>query len=72
MTEDTKSYEIFKKELDNTTVLVESVKGIDEAQKSLERLKEESAGEYFIFDPLSAKVIDPLQPITGSRITKTR
>jgi hypothetical protein len=62
MTEDLKTYEIFKKELDNTTVPVESVKGIEEAQKSLRRLKEESAGEYFIFDPLNDKVIDPLQP----------
>jgi hypothetical protein len=31
------TYEIFKKELDNTTLRVESVKGIDEAQKALEK-----------------------------------
>lgn len=60
--EEGNTYEIFKKELDNTTERVESVKGIDEAQKILQKLKGESSGEYFIFDPINDRVIDPSRP----------
>lgn len=57
------SYEIFKKQADNTTVLVEAVKGIEEAQKRVKQLNAESASEqYFVFDPLKASVIEPSEP----------
>jgi hypothetical protein len=57
------SYEIFKKHADNTTVLVEAVKGIEEAQKRIKELNSESTSEeYFVFDPLKASVIEPTEP----------
>jgi hypothetical protein len=57
------TYEIFKKQSDNTTVLVEAVKGIEEAQKRVGKLNAESASEeYFVFDPLKASVIEPSAP----------
>jgi len=57
------SYEIFKKQADNTTVLVEAVKGIEEAQKRIKELNSENASEeYFVFDPLKASVIEPTEP----------
>jgi hypothetical protein len=37
-----RSYEIFKKERDNTTVLVEAVKGLEEAEKRIRQLNESS------------------------------
>lgn len=59
---DEKSYDIFRKELDNTTLRIESVKGIEEAQKSLRKMEEDFPGEYFVFDPLEDKVIEISQP----------
>ena len=56
------SYEIFKKETDNTTVLVEAVKGIEEAQQRLLELNEMGEERYFLFDPVKANVIEPSQP----------
>lgn len=56
------SYEIFKRESDNTTVRVEVVKGIEEAQKRLAELNRGEADRYFVFDPLQAKVVDPSNP----------
>lgn len=57
--EDSRTYDIFKREQDNTTVRVETVKGIDEAQKALKQLSQDSSGEFFVFDPISNKIIDP-------------
>jgi hypothetical protein len=56
------SYEIFRKESDNTTVLVEAVKGIDQAQKRVNQLNQMGSGEHFIFDPVQASVIEPSEP----------
>ncbi|MGH9572490.1 MAG: hypothetical protein ACRD40_03030 [Candidatus Acidiferrales bacterium] len=57
------SYEIFKKQADNTTVMVEAVKGIEEAQKRIKELNSESVSEeYFVFDPSKASVIEPSEP----------
>lgn len=57
------TYEIFKKQADNTTVRVEAVKGIEEAQKRVGELNAESASEeYFVFDPSQAAVIEPSAP----------
>ena len=57
------SYEIFKKELDNTTVLIEAVKGIDQAQRRVEELNRSESGEqHFIFDPIELLVVEPSEP----------
>ena len=53
------SYEIFRKEADNTTVAVESVKGIEQAQKRVNELNDAGLGEHFIFDPIKATVVEP-------------
>jgi hypothetical protein len=58
------SYEIFKKEADNSTTLVEAVKGIEQAQKRITELNDGGREEYFIFDPVKANVVDPAQPET--------
>jgi len=58
-----RSYQIFKREADNTTVCVEVVKGLREARLRLERAHTESPGAYlFVFDPLTQKTVDPAQP----------
>ena len=57
--EDTASYQIFRKETDNTTVLVEAVKGLDEARKRVHEMNGSGSGEHFIFDPSNGKVIEP-------------
>lgn len=56
------SYEVFKKERDNTTVLVEAVKGIEEAKKRVQQLNEAEQAEHFIFDPAIGSVVEPSQP----------
>lgn len=56
------TYEIFKKEPDNTTVLVEAVKGLEEAQKRIKELNSAEPDQYFVFDPLKAEVVDPYNP----------
>jgi predicted xylose isomerase-like sugar epimerase len=56
------TYEIFKKQADNTTVLVEAVKGIEEAQKRVKELTGQGTDEYFVFDPVKANVIEPSEP----------
>lgn len=59
---DIATYEIFRKEPDNTTLLVESVKGIEEAQKRLSELSGQGSYEYFLFDPIKGSVVEPSQP----------
>ena len=56
------SYEIFKKESDNTTVLIEAVKGIEEAKKRVQQLNQTEQAEYFIFDSATGQVVEPSQP----------
>lgn len=56
------TYEIFRKEADNSTVLIEAVKGIDDAQKGLNELNGGGSGEYFVFDAVNAHVIEPMEP----------
>ena len=56
------SYEIFKKETDNSTVMVEAVKGIEEAQKRVNELNAAGPEEYFVFDPIRATVVEPSEP----------
>lgn len=56
------TYEIFKKQADNTTERFEAVKGIEEAQKRVVELNAEGGDQYFVFDPLKASVIEPSQP----------
>jgi hypothetical protein len=63
--------EIFRRELDDTTLRIESVKGIEQAQMRIVELSRIGAGESFIFDPVKASVAeassssavkDPLAP----------
>jgi hypothetical protein len=55
-----RTYQIFKREADNTTVCVEVVKGLHEARNRIEQARTASPGsELFIFDPLTQKVVDP-------------
>ncbi len=56
------SYQIFRKVGDNTTVLIEAVKGIEEAQKRVEELNSAGPDQYFVFDSAAAKVIEPSEP----------
>jgi hypothetical protein len=61
--ENDQTYEVFKKSADNTTVSVETVKGIDEGRSVLAALRNnKSNDEYYLFDPISGNVIDPDQP----------
>jgi hypothetical protein len=55
-----RSYQIFRREADNTTVCIEVVKGSHEARSRIEQTRATSPGsELFIFDPLTEKVIEP-------------
>jgi hypothetical protein len=56
------TYEIFKKSTDNSTVLVEAVKGLEMAEKRVTELNAEGPEEYFVFDPLKAEVVEPSSP----------
>ena len=56
------TYQIFRKVGDNTTVLIEAVKGIEEAQKRIKELNGAGPDQYFIFDSTAAKVIEPSEP----------
>lgn len=57
-----RTYQIFKRESDNTTVCVEAVKGLHQARKSVETLKGTAPGDYFVFDPIVGKTIEPSEP----------
>ncbi len=48
-----------EKERDNTTVLVEAVKGIEEAEKRVQQLNETAQAQHFVFDPASGSVVEP-------------
>jgi len=56
------TYEIFKKAADNTTVMIEAVKGIEEARKRVDELNGTGPAEYFIVDPDQASAVDPVEP----------
>jgi hypothetical protein len=58
-----RTYQIFKREADNTTVCIEVVKGLHEARNRIEQGRTTSPGcELFIFDPLTQKTVDPSEP----------
>jgi hypothetical protein len=58
-----RSYQIFKREADHTTVCVEAVKGLHEARKRIEQARASSPEtEHFIFDPLTQKTMVPANP----------
>lgn len=60
-----RTYQIFKREADNTTVCIEVVKGLHEARNRIEQARTASpASELFIFDPLTQKILDPSEPAT--------
>ena len=54
-----RSYQIFKREADNTTVCIEVVKGLHEARSRIERAGAASPNsELFIFDPVNQTIVD--------------
>lgn len=58
-----RTYQIFKREADNTTACIEVVKGLHEARNRIENARTASPGsELFIFDPLTQNVVDPSEP----------
>jgi len=58
-----RSYQIFKREADNTTVCIEVVKGLHEARSRVEHARASWPGsEVFIFDPLTQRAVDPSEP----------
>jgi hypothetical protein len=60
-----RSYQIFKREADNTTVCIEAVKGLHEARKRLDEVRRDSPlAQFFVFDPLTQKSVDPEQHST--------
>jgi len=59
---DEQTYEIFKKCADNTTVSVETVKGLEEGKSALAALRTKTTDEYYLFDPITGNVVDPDQP----------
>jgi hypothetical protein len=56
------TYQIFRKVGDNTAVLIETVKGIEEAQKRVKELNGTGPDQYSILDSVAAKVIEPSEP----------
>jgi hypothetical protein len=56
------TYEIVKKSTDNSTTVVEAVKGLEMAEKRMNQLNAEGPDEYFIFDPEKASVVEPSAP----------
>ena len=65
-TDSDRTYQIFKRESDNTTVCIESVKGIHEARKRIDEARRMSPQEeHFVFDPLTEKTIDPAELTAG-------
>jgi len=62
-----RTYQIFKREADNTTVCIEVVKGLQEARKRIANAQSASPGsEHFIFDPLTEKTVEPSEPASRS------
>jgi len=58
-----RSYQIFKREADNTTVCIEVVKGLREARQRLDQARADTPGaDLFVFDPLTQKTVDPVLP----------
>jgi len=54
-----RSYQIFKREADNTTVCIEVVKGLHQARRRVEQARAASPdSELFVFDPLTQKTVD--------------
>jgi len=66
MNSEAASYQIMRKEPDNTTVLIEAVKGLVEAERRVRQLNKDGPGEHFVFDPLKATVIGPGEPVVGT------
>jgi len=51
------SYDIFRNLADTGPIWIEAVQGLENARARLTELVEAHPGNYFIFDPLAAKVI---------------
>ena len=51
------TYDIFRDLAETGPIWIEAVQGLDQAKARLTELLEARPGNYFIFDPLAAKVI---------------
>jgi hypothetical protein len=51
------TYDIFRELAETGPIWIEAVHGLDQAKARLTELLEAHPGNYFIFDPLAAKVI---------------
>jgi hypothetical protein len=51
------TYDIFRDLAETGPIWIEAVQGLDNAKARLTELLEAHPGNYFIFDPLAAKVI---------------
>jgi hypothetical protein len=51
------TYDIFRELAETGPIWIEAVQGLDQAKARLTELLEARPGNYFIFDPLAAKVI---------------
>ena len=51
------SYDIFRELAETGPIWIETVHGLDNAKARVSELLEARAGNYFIYDPLAAKVI---------------
>ena len=51
------TYDIFRDLAETGPIWIEAVQGLDHAKARLTELLEARPGNYFIFDPLAAKVI---------------
>jgi hypothetical protein len=51
------TYDIFRELADTGPIWIEVVQGLDNAKARLTELLEAHPGNYFIFDPLAAKVV---------------
>ena len=51
------TYDIFKGVPGSEPIWVEAVQGLENARMRLLKLYESCPGDYFVFDPMSAKII---------------
>lgn len=53
-------FDIFMRLSDGPPILVKAVETLEEAKKQLMELSARTPGDYFIFNPISGEVIEPV------------
>ncbi|HTP43881.1 MAG TPA: hypothetical protein VMJ13_04915 [Candidatus Acidoferrum sp.] len=51
------TYDIFRKFPDDRPIWIETVQGLENARTRLSKLCETNPGDYFVYDPTTAKII---------------